>query len=253
MASSFLLEEMILVWVWHWHGSALFFLLWLLSLEVSKVNQLIQLDESQSCHRGCRGKWEGYRWEEECTEPSPCSISHLFSQLRLMTCCQPDVCCSSVLWPSVPDFTLRFWASLRKTWLTQKNTSWFCVFTNCSWWVGPALPCCKSAQCLHKLEIEVKHGTCVWVLNSLALEAVQMRLKNRFHVNPKAQACSCYPVAYQQHFYSLEDIFILRVDLLKVYYTFSRVENAFISVTLWKACCVFFFFPSISPLSLSLG
>lgn len=39
-----------------------------------------------------------------------------------------------------------------------------------------------------------------------------------------------YPVAYQQHSYSLEDIFILRVDLPKVYNTFSRVEDAFISV-----------------------
>lgn len=75
-------------------------------------------------------------------------------------------------------------------------------------------------QCLHKLhklEIEVEHGTCVWLLNSLALEAVQMR----FHENPKAQACSHYPVAYQQHSYSLEDLFILRVDIPEVYYTFS--------------------------------
>lgn len=106
--------------------------------------------------------------------------------------------------------------------------------------MGPGLPCCKNAR-LHKLETEGKHGTCVWVLNSLALEAVQMRLKNRFHVNAEAQACSCCPVAYQQRSYSLEDIFILGVDLPRVYYTFSRVEHALTSVTVEGLLWIFFF------------
>lgn len=105
--------------------------------------------------------------------------------------------------------------------------------------MGPAFSCCKNLQCLHKLEIEVERGTSVCVLNSLALEAVQMRLKNRFHVNPKAQAYSHY-VAYQQHSYALEDIFILRVGHPKVYCTFSRVENAFISLTVEGLLWIFF-------------
>lgn len=113
--------------------------------------------------------------------------------------------------------------------------------------MGPALPCCKNAQCLHKLGIEVKHGTCVCISNSLALEAVQMRLKNRFPVNPKAQACNHCPVAYQQHSYSLEDIFILRVDVSEVCYTLSRVENAFISVTVEDLLWIFFLDFTIIP------
>lgn len=59
--------------------------------------------------------------EKEYTEPFPRNISQTFSQLRLMTWCQPDVCCNLVLWLSIPSFMLRFWTSVRKTRLTQRT------------------------------------------------------------------------------------------------------------------------------------
>lgn len=108
--------------------------------------------------------------------------------------------------------------------------------------------CCKNAQYLYKLEIEVMHGNCIWVLNSLALEAVPTSLENRFHENPKAQACTRCPVACQQHSYSLEDIFFfMRVDVPKLYYTFSRVEHAFFSIPVEALLWIIFFNFSVIP------
>lgn len=93
----------------------------------------------------------------------------------------------------------------------------------------------------------MKRGICIWILNSLALEAVQMRLKNGFHGNPKAQACTRCPVACQQHSCSLEDIFLVGVDLPEVYYTFSRVEHGFISVPMEGLLWIIFLNFSIIP------
>lgn len=85
------------------------------------------------------------------------------------------------------------------------------------------------------------------ILNSLALETIPTRLRNRFHGNPKAQACTRCPVACQQHSYSLEDFFFMRVDVPKLYYTFSRVKHAFFSVHVEGLLWIIFFDFSIIP------
>lgn len=142
----------------------------------------------------------------------------------------------------IPSFILWFWASVRRSMLIQMNTSCFCDATNCSFAFA-----IKMHSMLTNWRLKWSMKPVSGFLNSLALEAVQMRLKNKFHGNPNAQACTHCPAACQQHSYSLEDIFLMGVDLPKVYYTFSGVEHAFISVSVEGLLWIIFFNFSIIP------